>query len=585
MSKTTKQSMRTAYVALLGLACAFTACVDNNYHFDNLDSTVQLETELVAPLVYSRLELNDILTDSLSGMELRVDGNEMYVVHRDSQYMGNELINQLKVLPAGSYQFQLMVGQDLPIEITKGDIIHDVSFDFTEINTNPNERLDSILLGDCYAEISLQTKELTPIDGSYLDISFKKDEVLLDTLLYPGNKIRIPMQEGKKQASARLQLEKAKLYFKGNSTFHAHLIGHLESATPFVSGSEIDLKIDLEHLVPHVTYMNIGTERDIYEGEKIIDFNYTKDFQQDEAFFPFYDPQIFMSCINNIGVPVRYYIDYVEAIDTRTGETVLADFGDGNPSMSIVVNTPSYDEIKGLSDYELLHYDVSKLIRYSEVKFDREYGHTDRLFKINPNKLRYHYRIRSIDDNPNNVHYFFSSSDMKLTEEAKMQLWFEGNADEADKNFHITKVDSVPFLDEPVNLDELTLGEDTKVELKLSYKNFLPVGVQGTLAYLDANNNHLMPDAEQTFQIMAGKVDGNGYVVEETQEDNNIRIAFNYQQAETLLSKVKTLILTYKIANNEQKTIKLRTNDWLELKANIYFNGALVLDFNDKEAQ
>jgi hypothetical protein len=562
------------------------ACVDNNYNFDNLDSTIQVETQLVAPLVHSKLQLDDLLADSLSGLQLQIEGNELFIVHRDSQYMGNDLINQLKVLPKGTYDFALMVGEDLPIEITAGDVEYDVSFDFGEINTNPNERLDSILLGECEAMLRIHTKKLLPMDGSFLDIAFKPEELLLDTLKYPGNKIRIPMVPGEADSEAILDLTKAKLYFNGGSTFHAHLRGHLISEIPFQSGTEIDLIIDLEHLLPHVTYLHIGTERDIYEGEKEIDFNYTEDFQQIDAFFPFYDPQILMSCINNIGVPVRYYIDYVEAMDTRTGEKVRADFGGENPdTMSIVVNTPSFDEIKDLSDYELLHYDVRNLTRYSQVLFDRAFGHTDRLFKINPNKLRYHYRIRSIDNNPDNVHFFFHNSDMKLAEEAKMQLWFEGDATNPDKNFHITLTDSVLFLDEPADLSAVNLTDDTECVLKLSYKNSLPIGLEGKIAYLDANDQPILQDAEQSFQILAGKVDQEGYVVDTTDEVNAIRIAFVYEQAKTLLTEVKTLLLTYKLENDEYKTIKLRTNDWLELKANLYFNGSLVLNLKEMEGE
>jgi hypothetical protein len=73
--------------------------------------------------------------------------------------------------------------------------------------------------------------------------------------------------------------------------------------------------------------------------------------------------------------------------------------------------------------------------------------------------------------------------------------------------------------------------------------------------------------------------------VDTTDEVNAIRIAFVYEQAKTLLTEVKTLLLTYKLENDEYKTIKLRTNDWLELKANLYFNGSLVLNLKEMEGE
>ena len=562
----------------LGLMCLLSACVDRNYDIDDLDSTIKVDTELVAPLAYSKLKINDLLTDSLSGMQLVVEGEEMYLLYTDSQYMGNELIDQLKVLPKGSFDFQVSAGEELPdVMITSGEIDLDYTITFPELNTNENERLDSILFDQCDAKILIDVT-MPLADDSYIDFVFPEDAIVLDPTVYPNNTVRVPITEQHTEAS--LNLYKAMLYLNGQNkvTFHVH--GFIHSTEPFESGNKIDIVVDLDHLMPYITYMNIGTARDIYEGEKIIDFNYTSDFQQEDAFFPFFDPQIKMSCVNNIGVPVRYYIDYVEAIDTRTGETVRADFGGPDPdTTSMVVRTPSYDAIKGLSHEELVNFDLSSIICQSDTVFDREYGHTDRLFKINPNKLRYHYRIRSVDDNKDNVHYFFQKSDMVLKENTKLPLWFEGDPD-PDKNFHISRTDSVLLMEEPADIGSLDFTPNTEVVLNLSYKNYLPVGVQGTIQYLDYNDHLIMPEANQTFRIVAAEVGADGYVKESTDKDNAIQIAFDYNSARALLTQVRTLLITYRLANDELKTIRLRTSDWLELKANIYFDGAIIYEFN-----
>jgi hypothetical protein len=390
--------------------------------------------------------------------------------------------------------------------------------------------------------------------------------------------MRVPITQAHTEAS--LSLYKAMLRLNGSNQVKINVHGYIHASEPFQSGDKIDVTIDFNHVMPHLTYMNIGTARDIYEGEKIIDFNYTKDFQQEDSFFPFYDPQIQMSCVNNIGVPVRYYIDYVEAIDTRTGETVRADFGgEITDTTSIVVNTPSYDAIEGLSIDELMNFDLSSIICQSDTVFDREYGHTDRLFKINPNKLKYHYRIRSIDDDPTHVHYFFQKSDMVLKENTKLPLWFEGDPD-PDKNFHISRTDSVVLMEEPADIGSLDFTPNTEVVLNLSYKNYLPIGVQGTVQYLDYNDQLIMPEANQTFGIVAAEVGADGYVKESTDKENAIQIAFDYNSARALLTQVRTLLITYRLANDELKTIRLRTSDWLELKANIYFDGAIIYEFN-----
>lgn len=562
----------------LGLMCLLSACVDHNYDIDDLDSTIKVDTELVAPLAYSKLKINDLLTDSLSGMQLVVEDEEMYLLYTDSQYMGNELIDQLKVLPKGKSEFQLLAGEDLPgTLITSGEISQDYTIEFSDLNTNPNERLDSILFDDCLVDVAIDVT-MPLADDSYIDFIFPDEVLSLDKTLYPDNTMRVPITQAHTEAS--LSLYKAMLRLNGSNQVKINVHGYIHASEPFQSGDKIDVTIDFNHVMPHLTYMNIGTARDIYEGEKIIDFNYTSDFQQEDSFFPFYDPQIQMSCVNNIGVPVRYYIDYVEAIDTRTGEKVRADFGgEITDTTSMVVNTPSYDAIKGLSHEELVNFDLSSIICQSDTVFDREYGHTDRLFKINPNKLRYHYRIRSVDDNKDNVHYFFQKSDMKLKESTKLPLWFEGDPD-PDKNFHISRTDSVLLMEEPADIGSLDFTPNTEVVLNLSYKNYLPIGVQGTVQYLDYNDHLIMPEANQTFRIVAAEVGADGYVKESTDKDNAIQIAFDYNSARALLTQVRTLLITYRLANDELKTIRLRTSDWLELKANIYFDGAIIYEFN-----
>ena len=562
----------------LGLMCLLSACVDLGGRRIIKNSTIKVDTELVAPLAYSKLKINDLLTDSLSGMQLVVEGEEMYLLYTDSQYMGNELIDQLKVLPKGKSEFQLLAGEDLPgTLITSGEISQDYTIEFSDLNTNPNERLDSILFDDCLVDVAIDVT-MPLADDSYIDFIFPDEVLSLDKTRYPDNTMRVPITQAHTEAS--LSLYKAMLRLNGSNQVKINVHGYIHASEPFQSGDKIDVTIDFNHVMPHLTYMNIGTARDIYEGEKIIDFNYTKDFQQEDAFFPFYDPQIQMSCVNNIGVPVRYYIDYVEAIDTRTGETVRADFGgEITDTTSMVVNTPSYDAIEGLSLDELMNFDLSSIVCQSDTMFDREYGHTDRLFKINPNKLKYHYRIRSIDDDPTHVHYFFQKSDMVLKENTKLPLWFEGDPD-PDKNFHISRTDSVVLMEEPADIGSLDFTPNTEVVLNLSYKNYLPVGVQGTIQYLDYNDHLIMPEANQTFQIVAAEVGADGYVKESTDKENAIQIAFDYNSARALLTQVRTLLITYRLANDELKTVRLRTSDWLELKANIYFDGAIIYEFN-----
>jgi hypothetical protein len=232
-----------------------------------------------------------------------------------------------------------------------------------------------------------------------------------------------------------------------------------------------------------------------------------------------------------------------------------------------------------------MRFDTKQLTCKTDTLFDRAYGHTDRLFKINPDKLTYHYRIRSVDNNPNNVHFFFYNSDMTLAEQAKLPLWFEGDEANEDKNFYISVTDTVLFTASSTEMTDMDFTPNTNVVLKLSYKNFLPVGTEGHIRFLGADGNEVesMKSARQSFYIESGSVNEQGYVEESHVKEDAIRIALEYQEAKALLTEVASFELSYRIANENRKTIRLRSTDWLELKAHLYFDGSLVLNPQEME--
>ena len=106
------------------------------------------------------------------------------------------------------------------------------------------------------------------------------------------------------------------------------------------------------------------------------------------------------------------------------------------------------------------------------------------------------------------------------------------------------------------------------------------VGTEGHIRFLGADGNEVesMKSARQSFYIESGSVNEQGYVEESHVKEDAIRIALEYQEAKALLTEVASFELSYRIANENRKTIRLRSTDWLELKAHLYFDGSLVLN-------
>jgi hypothetical protein len=569
------------YVILLMVGLM--SCVDDKYDFKNIDPTMELSTELVGPLAYSTLNIVDILNmDSLANLQINIKGDTMFIVKRDSQYLGNELVDQLQVLPSTVFNLQVPIALLTDLEGTSAEIDHDLHLKFPNINTNENERLDSILMGHSNIDVNITfPKRMT--EGSHLKLIFNAEELLLNPDLYPENAIDIDLThldeaELSSMISAHIDLYGAMLRLNGQDKITIHFKGEVFTDREIDLENVFEITLDCSHMKPHVTFMNIGNARDIVENEKVLDFDYAKDLYEAGMSLPFYDPEILMTCDNNIGVPARYYIDYVEGICSTTGEVVRAKFGDVDYT-SLVLNTPSYDEISGLTHEELLNYNVNNLTKHSQLILDRENGHTDRLFKIKVDKLRYKYRIRSVETDRNKVHFFFHDSDIETKEVTKLPLWFEGDAENLEKNFRLTRKDTINVDLGSMSLEGVSsVGEDSKGILKFYYKNHLPIAVIADIKFLDENNKEIMLASANEFVIKSGEVDELGNVIKETEPEESLMLVLPYADLQEFLTKKVKMVLDYKLENEKQKNIFLKSTDWLDLKVMFHIDATMVIN-------
>lgn len=569
------------YITLLLLG--LTSCVDDKYNFQNLDSTMQIDADFVGPLAYSKVNLVDVLNvDSLGELEINIKGDTMYLVKTDSQYLGNDLIDQLKVLPSTTFNLMVPVGLLSNIDAKSAEIDYDLDLKFPNINTNENERLDSILMGHSFIDVRISFPKKM-VEGSHLRLSFNEDELLLNPDIYPENAIDIDLVTDTVSRKTSLITENIDLYgamlrLNGKDKITISFTGAVYTERMIDIGNVFEISLDCSHMKPHVTFINIGNARDIVEKEKVIEFDYAHDVYAAGMNLPFYDPSIFMTSLNNIGVPARYYLDYVEGICSTTGEVVRAKFGDFD-STSVILSTPTYDEIKGLTHEELLNFDVKNLTKKSELLLNREFGHTDRLFKIKVDKLRYKYRIRSVETDRDNVHFFFHDSDIQTKEVTKLPLWFEGDTENPEKNFRLSRKDTVSL-----NLSSLSIlgnsqiTEDSKGILKFYYNNHLPLGVDAKVKFIDEKDNEIILSAAKEFLIESGEVDELGNVIKGKEPKEMLMLVLTYADMQELFNQNVRVVLEYKLENSEHKNVFLRTTDWLDLKIMFHVKASMIAD-------
>ena len=566
------------YVALI--LFGLVSCVDDKYSFDNLDHTMELDANVVGPLGYSSLKIVDVLNaDSLGDLEIYIKGDTMYLQMADSQYLGNELIDQLQVLPSTSFSLHVPVGLLSLLEPTEAEINYDLELKIPNINTNENERLDSILMGESNIDVIINFPKKMK-KGSHVKLTFNKDELYLNPSIYPDNAIEIDLEnidEEHQIIDTHINLYGTMLRLNGQDKIHINFTGYVNTDKDMDISNVFDITLDCTHMKPHITFLNIGNARDIVENVKEIDFDYANDIYDAGMNLPFYDPEILMTCLNNIGVPARYYIDYVEGISTSTGEVVKAKFGEDDFT-SIVLNTPSYDEIKDLTHEELLNFNTDQLTKFSELLLNREYGHTDRLFKIKVDKLRYKYRIRSEETDRSKVHFFFYDSDIETKEVTKLPLWFEGDEENPEKNFRLSRQDTVNLNIEALSLQGATITEKTKGILKFYYKNHLPLGVDAKVKFIDKDGNDIILSSEKEFLIESGEVDEYGNVIKEKEPKEMLMLVLTYSDMQKIFSDEVRVVLDYKLENEKHKNVFLKSTDWLDLKIMFHIDGSVILN-------
>ena len=545
-----------------------TSCIDDSYKIDDIDTTVGLDMALVGPIGKSKITLSSVFPDDLENYELLIRNDSIFIVLHDTVDFGSTFIDDIKI-PKGKYTKHIPVIDSNLLPTTSVDV--DVTLDYEfDINTNPNERIDSLVFNTSVLNFQF-TSNYDYSPAAQMEVIFDSDELVLNPTLYPENKIVLSLVQG--TINQNIDLTGAKLFFPNSSKkIKIRYKVHVETNTPFVPGTEpIDVAIDFDTTIPRIVYGYIGQNRDIWGGEIVRPFDFTSLFQGVDFFLPFYNPQIYITAESNIGIPAQYTLDWVKATDTNTSEVVYADF-EGSPNTSFVLNYPVISEIENKSIQELLSFDSRILDKRHTKLFDREYGATNRLFQINANELAYKFSVRTLNDPAASVHYFLNDSKMSLYIKAMIQLNFEGN-DNPAKSFHVNLSDTLDIdFAQIIDVDQVDTENEIVARIKLNYKNALPIGAFASLSFLDENKEQVQYNnetLEKEFTIEPAQVKPDGTVLAPL-PNTSITINLTADEYTNYISKTKKLAFTYSMKGNDGKNVQIKASDWLELKASFY---------------
>ncbi len=388
------------------ISAVLSSCVDKKYEvLGDIDWTMGADMTIVGPAFHTKIKLYEPLPSEFGSFKFRVDGDEIYLSKSDTQKLGNDITGHLKMDPKGEFDNTI----DVTVDVTGvGIISKTIEYEFADINTNPNERLDSILYRDGQ-EFKLTITSPVPFaEGS--KIVFKGDDkgIGFDPERYPDNEIEYDISNGQTQIDIKVDMSRAMIRFGGQNKLRFKLTGKIYSTSPIMSGSQIRFHTSFVELKPRVTFGYLGSNRVIYETTKKIPFAYTEDVEGTDFFLPFYNPVIDLRGFNSIGIPAEYELDYVGLIygPKEQRDTIFADFN-GSRGTKFILNYPTPSEIEGLSRENLINFNTPSIEKLTQFRLDRDFGHTERLFQVRGDTLVYHYKIRPTEVQGENVAYFF----------------------------------------------------------------------------------------------------------------------------------------------------------------------------------
>lgn len=547
-----------------------------------IDYTIGNEMTLVGPIGHSNIKLFEPLPDHFHSFKFSYDESEVYFTKQDTAHLGNDIKESIKMNPTHDPFEKWVEAKKDASDPYLATIDSVFTFDFDGINTDPNERLDSIMYKDGTSlRMFIYDSDIAITAGSFIEFSFDNEILSLNPYLYPENKVKNYIKS--KEGPLDIDMSRAIAKFKGGKKLKLTVHANLRSSSKIKDGSSVTFAVDFRELKPRITYGYLGPDRFLSETTKTIDFAYTNDLQTGSDYFlPFYDPLIKIVGVNSIGIPAKYNLQYVKVFNTETGEEIYAEFN-GSQSTNFALNYPKPTVLKGKNRAQINATEMKDIEQNTEFLCNRQYGHTDRLFKIRGNKMSYKYTIRTQENIGDDISFFFDDSNIDVIMDVKLPCRFEGNTSDWMKNFYIDRFDTVKIDFAGIKPSEkFACSDETVARVRLNYINHLPVDGDAEYWLVDEKSKEILPQKHGKFSIKAAPSDASGVVTAPAAE-SSLYIKFNYAEFKELTDKGRGLIIKYKVINKDLKDIWFKSNDWLDLTLDVWAQGTVSYDFNKQK--
>ena len=341
---------RIILILIGGLVLA--SCQNEYFQLDKLSTKMEFETDLVAPLIYGSLSIDDLVAwfDS-SGYVNEFDDGLVYLSYADT--MVDVMVDTLDLVIDGLYTeiyYDAEVGSD-PIFIGSnvGDTVHFRKSKFFGINTEGNNRLDSIVFkgGELLTEL-----ESAFLHSGYLIIS---SPYIRDNNQNPYTHTLVISDAGGNYTwseSRSLDGYFLETFQQGDSSLFRmdYDLVLINSGNPVNPGDFCEINSSFLEMGFYSLYGFIDPE-DVVNESGEMEISIYSDYPE-LTHLKLADPRINVSIETSLGIPFELELDSVIAT-AEDGSTETLVFYDGHP---FIIPAPGIDMV-GETVYE--EYDIN----------------------------------------------------------------------------------------------------------------------------------------------------------------------------------------------------------------------------------
>lgn len=540
-----KKNLFRTFVASFILA-SFASCV-NDVDVTNISGDIVLDHALVMPIGETEFSIQDMLDQLELDSTITTEGNAIIFQFSDSFQFNfrdvkiAEMTHELtlsKEFPAGTF----------PANTTLPTVeFSDKTIDLGINNNSAVERIDSVKCKSAKLSFRISVNDIYVLNPS--DLKFK--------VIFPAQNLKLKNGDNSVNYVPTslnqfedIEIEDFVIYTQGTSEIPLTLMMDITTGSlPVIAGANANVSIQMK--IKDVDYEVVwgffkpsqaatSTETIALDLEEYLPYGLLK----------FANPQVNLKARTNVGVKMKFSIDYFKAYrdDDASYEPVYASFENNSPSTSVTLDLP-------------------QLGKWSETQLpqiNNQFGKIDRLFDKDPRPNVLEYKFSADNDNtPDDNVVNFITPDGEVNIYADIRIPFHLKA-----GSYYEMKDTIKSVN--LNVDSiLSEGTVERFYLVLNVSNGLPVKADFQMKFLDENGAEINTTIKKQYTLQSPNVDTNGKVVYSSVNAQQIVIELNKTNFDEA-KNIKDIAYTLRVDSNEGKAIQFQTTDFVKVKAGVY---------------